>query len=38
MKKMTTKNKLKLYWTTVQPESSNFILKSKRKKKIEKEK
>ena len=30
---MTTKNKLKLYWTTVQPDSSNFILKSKWKKK-----
>lgn len=33
MKKMTMKNKLKLYWTTVQPDSSNFILKSKWKKK-----
>ena len=33
MKKMTMKNKLKLYWTTVQPDGSNFILKSKWKKK-----
>lgn len=36
MKKMTMKNKLKLYWTTVQPDGSNFILKSKWKKKTHK--